>query len=466
MKKTLLILSLCASMFASHSAKAQDETPYTLTVFNQAVYYGMYEATVSEPLPEGAIRHSNSSYGKKLTQDQLDSFGNTLTMTVTLNPLCDNYDRIGNVNLAFVPKNAESYVYGDVKRIELGRFITPFMDKNETSVTEVPYVYDLNELANVFHDAAITAQYDFWVELEVYGYQGGPGQGGAAVEIPGCSNRNDVYMGSLTFESTTNPELPAPAASFIGPLSFKYELKNYTLDGTDEIGETTKSIYFNLSAPVENAKLHVITSNHGSNTNGEEYIRRNHFVYLDDVLKLQYKPGGVSCVPYRDYNTQINCIYYLCNGTSNPPPRPDNNASWSWNNWCPGDKIPNRVIDLGTLAAGGHTYKIDVPDAQFAGGQGYFPMSVYLTGDGSAVLSGKAFEQTAVNVYPNPVNDIATISAADQTVKAYEVVNTVGQTVLKGSSETINMSQLQSGIYIVKVTFDNNQTITKKIIKN
>ncbi|MCO6146823.1 peptide-N-glycosidase F-related protein [Flavobacterium sp. NRK1] len=467
MKKTLLILSLCASFFTPVKSIAQDDTPYTLTVFNQAVYYGMYEATVNEPVPEGAIRLSNSSYSKMLTQDQLDSFGNTLTMTVTLNPLCDNYDRIGNINLAFVPKNTTSYNYDDVRRIELGRFITPFMDKNETSVTEVPYVYDLDHLTNVFHNTAITSQYDLWVELEVYGYQGGPGQGGAAVEIPGCAGRNDVYMGSLTFESATDSSIETPETSFIAPMSYKYELKNYTLEGTDVLGETTKTITLNLESAVQNAQLHLITSNHGSNTNGEEYVRRNHFVYFDEELKLQYKPGGISCIPFIDYNTQINCIYYLCNGTSNPPPRPDTNSAWSWNNWCPGDKIPNRVIDLGNLEAGEHSFNIQVPDAQFAGGQGYFPMSVYMTGDGynGFILNHKSFTEQAVSIYPNPVNDVAHIEAYGLGIKTVNVVNTLGQTVFTGNTDVINMSQLQNGIYIVKVQFDNNQTIIKKVIK-
>ena len=451
-------------MLASFSAVAQD--PYTLQVFDQAIYYGMYGDLVDEDVPEGLIRNSNSSYGRMLTQEELDAFGNTLTMTVTLNPLCDNYDRIGNVNLAFVPKGQTTYVYNEVKRIEIGRFITPFMDKNETSVTEVPYVYDLDHLTNIFHDEAIIAQYDLWVELEVYGYQGGPGQGGAAVEIPGCADRKDVYMGSLVFESTTDETITPPASSFIGSLSYKYELKDYTLAGTDEIGETVKTISFNLGSTIENAKLHIITSNHGANTNGEEYVRRNHFIYFDDVQKLQYKPGGVSCIPFIDYNTQINCIYYVCNGTSNPPPRADTAAAWSWNNWCPGDKIPNRVVDLGTVAAGDHAFKIDVPDAVFSGDQGYFPMSVYLTGDGSSTFLGQTdFTQSTVNVYPNPATDVVNIEAEGLTVKSVNVINTLGQTVYTGTTDKVDMSQLQTGIYMVKVEFDNNQLVVKKIMK-
>ncbi|MFL9836456.1 peptide-N-glycosidase F-related protein [Flavobacterium sp. ST-75] len=464
MRKKLLFASfLCFSLFSSPTLRAQEE-PYTLQVFEEAVFYGMYEATVSEPVPEGAIRNSNSSYGKMLTEEQLASFGNTLTMTVTLNPLCDNYDRIGNVNLAFVPKGQTTYVYNEVDRIELGRFITPFMDMN-AALQEVPYEFDLDNITQIFHDESITSVYDLWVELEVYGYQGGPGQGGAAVEIDGCSDRNDVYQGNLEFTSTNNPLVINGDDNVFLPLSYKYELKNYTLDGTDVLGETVRTINFTLEEALPNAKFYLITSNHGSNSGGEEYIRRQHYVYLDDEQVATYKPGGVSCVPFFEYNTQPSCIYYDC--SQNPsPPRPDNNAAWSWNNWCPGDKIPIRVIELGDLAAGEHSFRIEVPDAVFNDGQGYFPMSVYLQGF-SQTLGAEDFNTTAFSLFPNPVVDIAEVQTVDgSSISNVTVVNTLGQIVYSGTSEKMNLSQLQSGVYIVNVRFDDNRTATQKLIKS
>lgn len=453
-------------MLLPSKAIAQDDAPYTLNLFNKAVFYGMYEGTVQDkPVPEGAIRHRNYSYAKMLTQDQLDSFGNTLKMTVVLNPLCDNYDRIGNVNMVLVPKAQTSYDYQatDIKRFEIGRFITPFMRLTVTNPNAVPYEYELNHLTNVFHDESITADYNVWIEFEVYGYQGGPGQGGAAVEVPGCAGRNDVYMGSLTFESTNSPNLIYGDDHVIVPLSHKYELKNYTLDGTDEIDKTVKTIKFTLAEAVPNAKLHLITSNHGSGTNGEEYVRREHFVYMDDNQVANYTPGGVSCVPFRQYNTQNNCIYNICTQFGSSP-RPDTDAAWSWNNWCPGDKIPNRVIDLGSLAAGEHSFKIEVPSAEFFNNEGYFPMSAYVEST-TTTLGTKEFDLNKVDVYPNPVTDVALIQAPDMQIKNVTVINTVGQTVFTGTTDKINMSQLQSGIYIVRVEFDNNQVAVKKIIK-
>jgi len=453
MKKTLLLLTLCLSFVGATKAIAQT-FPYNLTVFDDVIFYGMYEATVTEPVPAGAIRHKNWSYAKKLTDQQLASFGNMLTMTVRLNPRCDNYDRIGNVNLALVPKGSATYIYEEATKIELGRYITPFMDMRDQP-NEVPYVFQIDNITKLFQDDALKAEYDFWIEFEVYGYQGGPGQGGAAVEIPGCAGRNDVYQGTLEFTSYNNPNLTYQS-HYLYPLSHKFELKNYTLDGTDVLNETVKTITFTLEENVPNAKIYLITSNHGANAGGEEYERRNHFIYFNDEQVFTYMPGGLSCEPFRQYNTQGNGIY-------GPTPRP----LWQWqsfSNWCPGDKIPIRVIELGDLEAGEHNFRIEVPDAEFVDDQGYFPMSVYLQG-GAETLGAVSFEQRGFALFPNPATDIVEI-VTEETVNSFEVYNTLGQNVLAGKGKSINLSGLQNGVYMVKAQFEGDRTVTKKIIKN
>ena len=117
-------------------------------------------------------------------------------------------------------------------------------------------------------------------------------------------------------------------------------------------------------------QLVLITSNHGANQGGEEYIRREHYVYVDGMLALQYKPGRDSCEPFRIYNTQGNGIY-------GPYQRSD--EEWqSFSNWCPGDIIDTRIVTLGALAGGVHEFVIEVPDAVFADMQGDFPFSLYV----------------------------------------------------------------------------------------
>lgn len=418
------------------------------TVFDEILFYDGYAETVAHPVPEGVIRHRNDLYAKKITAEQLASFGNQVTMNVTIKAACDNYDRIGNVNLAFVPKGQTTYNPGDVQRIEVGRYITPFMNKN-ISPTEVPYTYSVDNLAKIFKDPVINDTYDIWAELEVFGVPYA-----ANTQVTGCSGRNDVFYGTLEFVSTGtfdhDPE------TFLLPLSMKANFNNYQTGATDEVGTTQKTITFELEETIYDAKFHLITSNHGAGSGGEEYVRRWHYVYFNGPQVLSYRPGGLSCEPFRVYNTQGNGIY----GTS-----PQSAAWWAnWNNWCPGDKIPIREISLGTLDSGTHTFVISVPAAQFLGQDGNFPLSLYLQGSYSATASIEDISKTAFKIYPNPASDIITIESSDE-IKEVMIFDMLGKKVSYSTKNQINISGLVSGIYFVHAEFENNAKMVRRIVK-
>ncbi|GGB68923.1 hypothetical protein GCM10007424_06110 [Flavobacterium suaedae] len=446
--KSIVKLFMLTVLISSASKSIAQEYPSTFTVFDEILFYDGYAETVNEPVPEGILRLSNSCYTRKLSEDELATFGNTLTMNITIKAACDNYDRIGSANIAFVPKNQESYTYDEVERIEIGRYITPFMNKN-IEPDEVPYNFTIDNVAQIFKDETILAEYDIWIELELFGVPYA-----ANTEVAGCAGRNDVFYGTLEFVTDLDTTVEY-GDNFLLPLSFKYLLRDYTLEGTDVLGETVRTITFTLEEDVPNAKLHLITSNHGANAGGEEYIRRWHYIYFDEELALSYKPGGESCEPFREYNTQGNGIY-------GPSPRTE--AEWaSFSNWCPGDKIPIRVIDLGDLSAGEHSFKIDVPDAVFSGDQGEFPMSVYLQSY-SETLDATVVEKPKYSLIPNPVKDVLSINT-QETVKNITITSITGQTVLQSKSSILNLSTLQSGLYIVKITFANNQIAISKVVK-
>lgn len=158
-------------------------------IFDDILFYDGYAATVNEPVPNDVIRHRNDLYAKKLSAQQLAAFGDEITINVNVKAACDNYDRIGNVNLALVPKGQVTYKLdaADVVRIELGRYITPFMNKNKTPNT-VPYSYELNHISRIFKDQATLAKYDIWIELELFGVPYS-----AHTQIAGCAGRNDVF---------------------------------------------------------------------------------------------------------------------------------------------------------------------------------------------------------------------------------------------------------------------------------
>ncbi|MFY0482016.1 peptide-N-glycosidase F-related protein [Flavobacterium sp. PLA-1-15] len=336
-----------------------------VTIFNKVVFYDGYAATVSNPVQAGTIRKSNASYVTKLTPTQIASLSNKLKLKVTIGALCDNYDRIGGVFVNMVSKGNAFDVDNVVKRLEVGRFITPFMNKN-IAPTQVDYVFDTDNLALLFNDPAINDMYDFWIELNVFGVPYAANQ-----EVQGCAGRNDVFEGTLKFISTD--ESYEHTNQLFVPIVTYTELKKYDASGTDIVGQTVRTYNFNVPSGITNAKLYVITSNHGANANGEEYNRREHFIYFDGSLVDTYIPGGKSCEPYRMYNTQPNGIY---------GPSPRSLATWlSFSNWCPGDIIPIRAYDLPDLNQGNHSFKIEVPDAVFANNEGYFPVSVYIQGD-------------------------------------------------------------------------------------
>ena len=78
----------------------------------------------------------------------------------------------------------------------------------------------------------------------------------------------------------------------------------------------------------------------------------------------------------------------------------------------------------------------------------------------------------AVTIYPNPTYDYVTISSNSQEIKSIQINNMVGGNLkifnignnLK--QQTLNISDLTTGVYIVAIEVEGNNTITKKLIKN
>ena len=454
MKKSLLFIFYA---FIAYQSNAQTK----IQIFDKVLYFDGYGAKVDTPLPPaGVIRHQNYLYARKMTDVELSSIGSSLQMKVTVKASCDNYDRIGNVNMALVSKDSSTYNPKNVPRIELGRFITPFMNKN-VMPDSVPYLFDINNVALLMKDTGITNHYNIWIELEIFGVPYA-----ANTQVAGCSGRNDVFFGSLVFITNTIP--PVKSNNVLIPISISANFNNYQISATDTIGKTTRTFQVEIPTAFTDASFYLITSNHGSNTGGEEYNRRNHFVYVDDTFKLKYKPGRTSCEPFRKYNTQANGIY----GSG-----PRTSSQWqSFSNWCPGDKIDIRRIDMGSMSSGTHKFKIEVPDAVFTGGQGNFPLSVYLHGktsgkidnplDTMAVIVTPVDSISAtVKIYPNPVSDILTIEGKG--ISTVVIMDQLGRNVYNRNDFTdklrLNCSQFPCGMYIARLIV-NGQIIYKKFV--
>ncbi|CAL2103192.1 conserved protein of unknown function precursor containing a type A C-terminal secretion signal. Putative extracellular ribonuclease [Tenacibaculum sp. 190130A14a] len=69
------------------------------------------------------------------------------------------------------------------------------------------------------------------------------------------------------------------------------------------------------------------------------------------------------------------------------------------------------------------------------------------------------------SVYPNPASNFINIQFQDRRKASYQITNTIGQLVKSGSTDTnINISNLESGIYLVQIN-DGQKSLTQKFIK-
>lgn len=421
----------------------------TTNIMTDVVFFDGYAGVVSDPTPAGVIRFRNDLVTKKLSTQDLAAIGNQLTVNITISALCDNYDRIGNVSLALVPQGSTTYDPATATRIEIGRFITPFMNKN-VQPTSVPYSFEVNNIAKILKSSDIAGNFDFWLELEVFGVPYA-----ANTQVSGCTGRNDVFKGKVDFVSN-GPNAGFDPETYLKALSFKADFNNYQANATDAVGTTVKTINFTTAQTVYDAKLYLITSNHGANNGGEEYVRRVHNVNFDGSQVLSYTPGGKSCEPYRQFNTQGNGIY----GPS------AQSASWwtSWNNWCPGDVIPIREINLGTLAAGSHSFKISVPAAQFVDQNGNFPLSLYLQGSNTEVLSIEELNKSVINLFPNPATNVLNVQS-DREMQSFELLDASGKVVKSELTNPVNLTGIDTGIYFIQVRFTDGMMSRQRFIK-
>lgn len=456
---TPIVPLMALALTTAHVAMAQnDPSGRELQLYNEVIFYDGYNETVMDAdLDDGVLRHRNNLYAVKLTDEQLNWFGDDLIMDVVIGARCDNYDRIGNVNLAFVTKGAETYDWQTTTRVELARFITPFMNKNKQP-DEVPYRYSLDAVSYIFRDAKWREQYDFWVEFEVFGVPYAANQ-----QVKGCKDRNDVFDGTLTFTSISDPK-PAINNHVFVPIVIKkpeymgHNLNNYSEDATDEIGKCVKTWTFDVPEDCTDGRITFIISNHGANAGGEEYVRRVHQIFYDDEKLLQYTPGGVSCEPYRIYNTQANGIY----GTSR------DEESWiKSSNWCPGAVIPIRELDLGPVSKGTHKFKVNVVRARFVDQQGDFPVSAYFQGvtDGKlpAGMYTPAMLEPEVSVSVQGRRVSWNSNRGIHEVILYSVEGEILR-VEPGSVGCMDLSQMQPGVYLLGIFSTDGSTAVRKFI--
>lgn len=453
MRKQLTSCILLLCLFCS--LRAEQRFRY----YDRITFYDVYAGTVDEtkaPVPDGIFRLNNSRFTTLLPAADLDQMGDSLTLEVTIHALCDNYDRIGSVDLVIMPK--DSAIYNDcwrtkpsggtysgrlgntdptIKRIEVARYITPFMNKN-AELDSVPYHWDISFLAPMLHDHALRDSTNLWLEFHLEGVPYA-----ANTQVAGCAGRNDVFAGTLEIVSHTASPGSYDGKAVVEPLVYERYINNY--NNTDEAGTTVAHYQVHVGEPLTDAMFLMINSNHGANSGGEEYNRRLHYVWVNEWMAEVYRPGRQSCEPFRQYNTQGNGIY----GGS-----PQSDESWqSFSNWCPGDVIDNHIIHLGAIPAGDYDFRLLVPDAIFNGGEGYFPFSLTLLGlrEGELKLDKVEADSERFVSIGWEGDELVVKANASHSIESWTLLNTAGQRLMvqPGGATRLGMSHYPTGTYIL-----------------
>lgn len=463
----LAVLIFAATMWASATTLVKKDI---YTVFDKTVFYDGYltDKIIDKDKDDDILRFSNAIAARKLDKSIISNIDN-VSLSVTIGALCDNYDRMGRICLVMTPAGADSYDYESAKRIEIARFITPFMNKNKTP-DEVSYSYNINDIAELFRHKDILDNNDFWLETEVFGVPYD-----ANTRISGCAGRNDVFSATVELYYLYNRQYPEDQKThcipitvskpeILGPVNFN----NYRAEATDTLGVATRTYKYNVPEKLDDAEIVMIMTNHGAEEGGEEYERRKHLVYLDGEISYVYTPGGVSCEPYRKYNTQANALF---------DKQRDDEFWEEISNWCPGQAVPTRRIHLGVMEPGEHEVMIRVPDAEFYGADGDFRPSLFLLGAVNKKLP----------IYSNYDADVSAVEhiAADDSSITFRregdtihfacaepfkdvCVYTFDGRLIEGHfnpAGSISLTDYPSGQYIVVVTTHSGKTAFSKVVK-
>lgn len=131
---------------------------------------------------------------------------------------------------------------------------------------------------------------------------------------------------------------------------------------------------------------------------------------------------------------------------------------------CDDDGATEFTYGLSLLSLTGQTPGATILVRVFGynGAQGNYSISAY-----DASLATDTFDASSFSFYPNPVKDVLNLSYS-QNISKVQVINLLGQEVksvsINAAQAQIDMENLPTGTYLVKVTSD-NQVKTIKVIK-
>lgn len=93
-----------------------------------------------------------------------------------------------------------------------------------------------------------------------------------------------------------------------------------------------------------------------------------------------------------------------------------------------------------------------------------------LSGNNDTIVYAGYADQDNISIFPNPViNNTVTVTSGSD-FNEIEILNIVGRSVFQkrfkpaATKATLNLQQLNKGIYVMRVSFNDNTIITEKIM--
>jgi hypothetical protein len=121
---------------------------------------------------------------------------------------------------------------------------------------------------------------------------------------------------------------------------------------------------FQLAETSRNATLHYIATGHGGHSAGDEFVRCEHSIALDDDTVAQFTPWRDDCASFRRFNPSSGVWTERTYWRGDSIDERIASSDYSRSGWCPGSDVPALEFKLGNLDAGHHQLTIDVPTAQ------------------------------------------------------------------------------------------------------
>jgi len=134
------------------------------------------------------------------------------------------------------------------------------------------------------------------------------------------------------------------------------------------------NLTFELPEKFKKATLHYTVSGHGGHKDGDEFVKKNNIIKINNDTVFQKTPWRDDCASFRRFNpssgvwTEKRTAMYYDMDTGKKIEKEIEeiiaSSDYSRSNWCPGSYVEPEVIDIGHLSSGKHSISISIPEAQ------------------------------------------------------------------------------------------------------